>query len=154
MLQRRHRSQWRGEAPAALAQVQRVGHHLARDGEDEGKRMIRHLVDAVVRDVAHRDATLACGGRVHIVVTDAVAHDGFRFRHGVNHLGVHGRELGNHRICISHEFGEFSGRTLFFKGNNLDPLGSENGLLGAEIGEGVVGDGNLGHGRGYGVIRR
>ena len=109
MFQRRHRGQRRGEAPLARADVERVRNHLPRDGEDECQRVIRDFINAVVRNVAHWDPTLACGCGVHIVVADAVAHDGLRFGHGVYHLGVHRSKLRNDCIGISHKFGEVSG---------------------------------------------
>ena len=126
--------------------MQGVGHYLARDGEDEGERVIGHLVDAVVRDVAHRDATFAGSRAVHIVVAHTITNDGFGLRHGMDDLRVHGGELGDHRIGIAHQLSKLCGRTLFFEGNDLDARWTKNRFFQAEIRKGVISNGYGRHG--------
>ena len=126
--------------------MQGVGHYLARDGEDEGERVIGHLVDAVVRDVAHRDATFAGSRAVHIVVAHAIANDGFGLGHGMDDVRVDGGELGDHRIGIAHQLSKLCRRTLFFEGNDLDARWTKNRFFQAEIRKGVISNGYGRHG--------
>jgi hypothetical protein len=72
----------------------------------------------------------------------------------IDDFGVHGSKLRDHGIGISHEFGEFRRRALFFEGDDLDTRRTKHSFFQAEIRKGVVGDGYFGHGRVGEVIRR
>jgi hypothetical protein len=76
--------EWRRQSPFSIAHMQRVGHNLPRDAEDERQRVIGDFVDAVVGDVADGDAALLCRLHVDVVVADAVANDDFGSPHRVD----------------------------------------------------------------------
>jgi len=65
--------------------------------------MVRDLVDAVVRDVADRNAPRPRGGRVHVVEANPIANDGPGPGHRIDDLGVHGGELDHDGIRLPHQ---------------------------------------------------
>jgi hypothetical protein len=86
--------------PAARPQRE----HLARRGQHERQRVIRHFIDAIVRDVANRNAFFP--GRIEIdaVHADAVADDQVRPPHRLEHWGGDRRELGDDVVGLAHDF--------------------------------------------------
>ena len=64
-----------GVVPLAVAHAPVEGDDAAHEREEEGERAVRHLLDAVVGDVADPDAAIGGGGRVDVVVADAARRD-------------------------------------------------------------------------------
>ena len=121
--------------------MRRVRHDLASRGEDEGQRLVRNFVDAIVRHVANGNAALAGFVEVHVVHTDAVAHDGLRLGHGGNDVRVHSGELGDDGVRVGAERNEV-GLGFALARDDFDTVRFQDGFLDAEVGERPVGDGD------------
>ena len=129
----------RGEFPFAVMHQPAVRWHLAREGKDEGERMVGHLVDAVVGDVADGNAVGSGGGEIHVVNADPVADDHAGPLHRPDDIGVYRRKLRDHGVGIGHRCGEPCG--VFRLGaHESRPCRGRNRLLRGKVGEGMVRD--------------
>ena len=90
-----------GQSPFARMNQIAVRYHLPRGCQDECQGVIGHFVNAVVRNITYRNT--ACTGRrqIHIIHSDAIAHDHFRLTHIRDDTGVDACKLCDHRIGIA-----------------------------------------------------
>jgi hypothetical protein len=64
-----------GVVPLAFAHAAVEGNDAAHQCKEERQRAVRHLLDAVVGDVADPDPAIGRGRRVDVVVTDRARRD-------------------------------------------------------------------------------
>ena len=88
------------QAPAAGAHQIMVKHDLPRERQDEGQRLVGDLIDAIIRDIAHRNATVARGLQIHVVHADTITNNHPRLLHRRNHVRVNFSKLGDDCISI------------------------------------------------------
>ena len=119
--------------------MQGIWQNLPRRRQNEGQRVIRDFIHAVVRNIADRDiATRRCE-EVHIVHADAVTDDCLRARHGVDDIRIQPGELGDDRIRVRAKTDEFR-FALALPPHDFDARRLEQCLLDAEIWKGPVRD--------------
>lgn len=141
---RSHLVQGCREPPLPIANQQRIGDNLSRGGKNKCQRVVRNFIDAVVRNIAHGNPTLARRFQIDVVDTDPVPHDGTSTLHGPDHFGVDRSELSDDRIGIGDQ--RFEDRD--FLGVTVAKLHAglvEDFLLDIENGKRVVGDSNERH---------
>ena len=135
-----------GQAPAAVADEPAVGGDPPGRVEQEGERVVGHLVDAVGRDVADGDAAGPGRVEVHVVDADPVADD----QPGPVHRGDHPRgdrgELGQDVVGLGDGVEEV-GLGPALAGVDLGAEGPEDRLLDVEPVEREIGDEDLRHRR-------
>ena len=135
----------RRQSPFAVSHMQRVGHDLPRDSQDERERVIGDFINAVIGDVADGDAPLARRLHVNVVVADAIPHDDLGSLHRTDHFRVDRGELRDDRVSLGNQCLE-RGNLLVVPAAQLEPAGGQDRLLDVQIGERVIGDRNRGHG--------
>ena len=143
-LKRRRRAD---QAPVAGVDGGGLWHHLPREGEDEGERVVGDLVDAVVGHVADGNAAGPRGRQVDVVDADAVADDHPRPLHRGHDVGVHRGELRDHGIGIGDRRRE-GGDVFRLRGDERRARLAHDGFLDGEIGKGIVSHDNA-HGTGF-----
>jgi len=116
--------------------------HLAGQREGEGERVVGHLVDAVVGNVANRDAALAGGDEIDAVDADAVADDHFAALERRDEFAADGGPLHEERIGVAAERDELGGR-LALRDDELVAGGGEERALLVDGGKTVVGEDNF-----------
>ena len=123
--------------------MQRVGNHLACGAQDECERVISNLVDAVIGDVADRNASLARRLHIDVVVADAVANNDLRPLHAGDHVGIDRCKLSDDCISIGHQFRQLSGGPPLFQGGDFVAQRPKNTLFDIETRKRVVRDGDF-----------
>ena len=138
-----HAGQRGGQPPMAGPQMNCVGDDLASGSQYEGQSLISDFVDAIVRHVAHRNASRPRNFEVDVVHSDSVADNGTRFLHGCYNIRVHPRELCDHRIGVSAEADQVRLGFALARGE-FQIVRLKNRFLHAEVGEGPISDDNPG----------
>ena len=110
--------------------------------QDQGQRVIGDLVDAVIGDVADRDAAVAGRLQVHVVHADAVADDDAGLAHGGDHRGVDRRNCVRTASASAVSSISSSG-VLQRRPTTVQPSGRQHGRFRVERVKRVIGDGDL-----------
>ena len=121
---------------------------FAQQAECCRRRVIGHLIGAIVGHIAHAQTGGLGRGQVDVVVADAVADDGSAGVHGAGGFGGEGRELHHGHISAPDGFGHLC-RRLALEGGEIRPR--RRSLFLSKVGEGVIGDDDA---QGHGVSLR
>ena len=114
--------------------------------------MVGHLVYAVIRHIADRNAALAGGFEIDVVDSNPIPDNHFGLLHGRNHAGIHWGKLGDHGIRVSHQSNQgFRGFALTTDEFEAEWL--KDGFFDLKRRECVVCDDNFGHGRPRDLVR-
>jgi hypothetical protein len=121
-------------------------HDAARPREEQGHRMVGDLIEAVVRDVRHHDPVAGRGLDRDVVVADPIPRDdpAPSRRGDVDHALAHRREADEHRVDVHCQVEQ----GLLGAVRRHDDLGVERPehlVLGAQVGEDVIGDQDTRH---------
>ena len=111
---------------------------LAQLGEDQRRGVVGDLVEAIVRDVAHRDAAPVGCRDVDIVVADAIADDRGTRRKRLDRSTRAGRKLHHRDVGAAKRLGDVLGALALLRGK-LRPRAGRGSRLRLERGECIVG---------------
>jgi hypothetical protein len=125
--------------PAAGADTLVKRQDLAQLGEYQRHGVVGDFVDAVVGNIAHRNAPGVGGGDIDVVEADAVTEDCCAFGENVYGAGCEWRELDDGEIGAADGVGHFVG-ALALEGDEIGACLCCRCLLGGELREGVVGN--------------
>ena len=116
---------------------------LPGQGQDQAERVVGDLVDAIVRDVADRDARRPGRVEVDVIDPDPVANDRAGTAHRPDHPSVDRGELGDDAIRVGDQRQQGFGIVLRVRPDDLTTHRLEDGPLHVERVERVIGDGDL-----------
>ena len=105
---------------------------LPGQGEHQGERVVGDLVDAVVGDVADRDAPGPGRVEVDVVDADPVADDHPGPVHRGDDRGVDRGELGDDAVGVGDQVGSRSASSFAARPDELAPQRLEDGPLDVE----------------------
>ena len=142
-LERVQRMQRGARPPPAAPDPVAMGDELPRQGQDQAERVVGDLVDAIIRDVADRDAPGPGRVEVDVIDPDAVADDRPGPAHRRDDPGVDRGELGDHAVRVGDQRQERVGLVLRVRPDDLAAHRLEDGPLDVERVECVIGDGDL-----------
>ena len=120
-----------------------MGDELPGQGQDQAERVVGDLVDAIIRDVADRDAPGPGRVEVHVIDPDPVADDRPGPAHRPDDPGVDRGELGEDAVRVGDQRQEGVGLVLRVRPDDLAAHRLEDGPLHVERVERVIGDGDL-----------
>ena len=146
--ERFHSVERSSQPPFAVADQQRVRHHLTRGGEEEGQRLIGDLVDAIIRHVADGDVLRPGRFEIDVIHADAVPHDDLGLPHGGDHVGLHRSELRDDGIRLADERDQRF-RRFALTGADFGAGRLEDFLFDFQRRKRVVCNGNRKHGRAF-----
>ena len=89
-----------GKAVLAVSDRTELSNYAAGEGEDKRQRVVGHFINAVVGNIANRNALLRRRVEVHVVHADAVTHDDPAFLHRLDHGRFDGRKLRDDAVRI------------------------------------------------------
>ena len=133
----------RRQPPFSFANMQRIGNHLSCGAQYECERMIGDFVDAVIGDVAYRNAALARRLHIDVVVADAVADDDLRPLHAGDHVGIDRCKLSDDCIGIGHQRRQLRCGLPLFQRDDFMAQRPKNTLFDIQTRKRVVGDGDF-----------